>query len=83
METGAASHVERLLRPLDRNAALVTVIDGPPATLSWLGGVVGHRVRALGVERFGQSGDIQDLYRAYRLDAEAILDAAAAALAGV
>jgi pyruvate dehydrogenase E1 component len=83
METGGASHVERLLGSLDRNAALVTVIDGPPATLSWLGGVLGHRVRALGVERFGQSGDIQNLYRAYRLDAEAILDAAASALAGM
>jgi pyruvate dehydrogenase E1 component len=83
MEPGGGSHIERLLGALDRNAALVTVIDGPPATLSWLGGVVGHRVRALGVERFGQSGDIQDLYRAYRLDAEAILDAAAAALAGM
>jgi pyruvate dehydrogenase E1 component len=57
------------------------VIDGPPGTLSWLGGVRGQRARALGVERFGQSGDIPDLYRAYRLDAEAILDAAAAVLA--
>jgi pyruvate dehydrogenase E1 component len=37
-------------------------------------------VRALGVETFGQSGQIDDLYRAYRLDAEAILDAAATAL---
>ncbi|HEY5072877.1 MAG TPA: transketolase [Caulobacteraceae bacterium] len=81
-EKGAVSQAERLLAALGRNAALVTVIDGPPATLSWLGGVIGHRVRALGVDRFGQSGDIQDLYRAYRLDAEAILDATAAALAG-
>jgi pyruvate dehydrogenase E1 component len=37
-------------------------------------------VRALGLERFGQSGDLPDLYRAYGLDAEAILDAAASAL---
>jgi pyruvate dehydrogenase E1 component len=58
----------------------VSVIDGPPATLSWLGGVKGHRVRALGVESFGQSGQIADLYRAHGLDAEAILDAAALAL---
>ena len=78
---GDSSHIERLLRLLAPHAALVTVIDGPPATLSWLGGVRGHKVRALGLERFGQSGDVPDLYRAYRLDAEAILDAAAAALA--
>jgi pyruvate dehydrogenase E1 component len=77
----APSHVEQLLAPLARRAGLVTVIDGPPATLSWLGGVRGHRVSPLGLERFGQSGDVPDLYRAYRLDAEAILDAAAAVLA--
>jgi pyruvate dehydrogenase E1 component len=77
---GDRSHAARLLAALGPGARLVTVIDGPPATLSWLGGVRGHAVRALGVEAFGQSGDIADLYRAYRLDAEAILDAAAEAL---
>jgi pyruvate dehydrogenase E1 component len=35
----------------------------------------------LGVDHFGQSGDVPDLYRAYGLDAEAILDAAALVLA--
>ncbi len=81
LDAGDISHVERLLGPLSDRARLITVIDGPPATLSWLGGVRGHRVAALGVDRFGQCGDIQDLYRAYRLDAEAILDAAAGVLA--
>jgi pyruvate dehydrogenase E1 component len=76
---GATSQVSRLLAPLGENAALVTVIDGHPATLSWLGGVARHRVYPLGVEHFGQSGDLQDLYRIYRLDADAILDAAARA----
>ncbi|MFI4989207.1 MAG: hypothetical protein ACHQF3_17405, partial [Alphaproteobacteria bacterium] len=51
-----------------------------PATLSWLGAVGRHRVHPLGVDHFGQSGDIPDLYRAYRIDTDAILDAAAAAL---
>jgi len=74
------AHVERLLAQLAPGAALATVIDGPPATLSWLGGVRGNRVAPLGMDRFGQSGDVPDLYRAYRLDAEAILDAAASAL---
>ncbi len=37
-------------------------------------------MRVLGVDAFGQSGDVADLYRAYRLDAAAILDAAAEAL---
>jgi pyruvate dehydrogenase E1 component len=80
LAAGGRSHAERILARLGERARLITIIDGPPATLSWLGGVAGHRVRALGVETFGQSGQIDDLYRAYRLDAEAILDAAATAL---
>ena len=67
--------------PLSPGAGLVSVIDGPPATLSWLGGVRGHRVAALGVDCFGQSGDVAALYRAHGLDVEAILDAAASILA--
>ena len=57
-------------------AGLVTVIDGSPSALSWLGAVRGQRVSPLGVERFGQTGDLQDLYGLHRLDADAIVDAA-------
>jgi pyruvate dehydrogenase E1 component len=76
---GAArtSTIETLLAPLSRDAGLVTVIDGAPSTLSWLGSVRGMRLRALGLETFGQSGDLPDLYAKYRLDADAILDACA------
>ena len=70
-------HVEQLLTSLARNATLVTVLDGHPAALSWLGAVAGHRVVPLGVERFGQSGTVSDLYREHSLDAEAIIDAVA------
>ena len=69
-----------LLAPLAADAALVTVLDGHPATLAWLGAVRGHRVRALGVDRFGQSADLVDLYRVHGLDADGILDACAAAV---
>jgi pyruvate dehydrogenase E1 component len=69
--------VERLLAPLSRDGRLVTVLDGHPLALSWLGSVRGHRVVPLGIEAFGQSGDIPDLYRAYKLDAAAIIDAVA------
>lgn len=72
-----ASHAEALLSELSPTAGLVTVIDGSPQALSWLGGVLGQRVSALGVDSFGQVGDLPDLYRYYRLDSEAILDAAA------
>jgi pyruvate dehydrogenase E1 component len=73
------SHVERLLERLAPGAALVTMLDAHPATLSWLGSVSGHRVIPLGVDRFGQSGDIPDLYREYGLDPLAIVDAVARA----
>ncbi len=76
---GEASAAERLLQPLAPGAALVTVGDFHPATLSWLGAVADLTIVPLGVERFGQSGDIPDLYRAYEIDADAILDAAARA----
>ncbi|HYJ53441.1 MAG TPA: transketolase, partial [Allosphingosinicella sp.] len=76
-EAAAPSHVEALLAPLSSHAGLVTLIDGAPASLSWLGGVAGHKVSPLGIERFGQTGNLPDLYRAYRLDADAIVEAAA------
>jgi pyruvate dehydrogenase E1 component len=75
--TPEPSHIERLLAPLAADAGLVTVLDGSPAALSWIGGVRGQRVVPLGTDRFGQTGDLPDLYRTYRLDSEAILDAAA------
>src|SRR6185295_8130093 len=71
-EAAATCEVETLLSPLAADAGLVTVLDGHPATLSWLGAVRGHAVQALGVEHFGQSGDLPDLYRHYRIDVDAI-----------
>jgi len=69
----AISHVERLLDPLPRHCTLVTVIDGHPATLGWLGAVAGHRTISHGVEHFGQTGTIGDLYRHFRIDRTAIV----------
>ncbi len=79
---GAKSHVDQLLSVVPKDAVLVTVIDGHPATLAWLGAVKGHRVRSLGVEHFGQTGRVADLYRHYGIDAEGIVRAALAATPG-
>jgi pyruvate dehydrogenase E1 component len=76
----APSTIERLLAPLAPGAALVGVLDGHPAAHAWMGAVRGHRMVPLGVDRFGQAGDIPDLYRVYGLDVDAILDACAEAL---
>lgn len=67
------AHVTNLLAPIPRDALIVTIIDGHPATLSWLGGVAGHRVESLGVDDFGQTGTIADLYRHFGFDAESIM----------
>jgi pyruvate dehydrogenase E1 component len=73
----APCHAETLLSALRPDAGLITVLDGSPAALSWLGGVKGMRVSPLGTDRFGQTGDLPDLYRTYRLDADAIVEATA------
>ena len=72
-----ASHVQQLLGRLSPAAGLVTIADAAPATLSWLGGVLGQRVAPLGVEKFGQTGSLADLYAAYRLDSAAVAEAVA------
>jgi pyruvate dehydrogenase E1 component len=79
---GVQSHIENLLGGLSRECALVTVVDGHPATLGWLGSVMGHRTRALGVEHFGQTGTVADLYRHYGIDTQAIVGAAEAIAPG-
>ncbi|MEA5162817.1 transketolase [Cereibacter johrii] len=73
-ETGASALVERLLADVPRDCLIVTVIDGHPATLAWLGGVRGHRTLSLGVEHFGQTGTIGDLYRHFGIDARSIVE---------
>jgi pyruvate dehydrogenase E1 component len=78
----ARSHIEKLLADVPSHCGIVSVIDGHPATLAWLGAVHGHRVRGLGVEHFGQTGSIPELYRHYGIDANAIVAAAAALTPG-
>jgi pyruvate dehydrogenase E1 component len=80
LATPGSSTIDKLLQKLARDAALVTVTDGHPATLSWLGAVRGQRIAPLGIDHFGQSGDIADLYATYGIDADAIVDAAERAL---
>jgi pyruvate dehydrogenase E1 component len=78
----ARSHIERLLTDVPPHCGIVSVIDGHPATLAWLGAVNGHRTRALGVEHFGQTGSLADLYRHYGIDANSIVAAAQAIAPG-
>ena len=75
-----ASCLEEVLAPEERRAPLVTVLDGHPHVLAWLGGALGTRAFPLGVSQFGQSGSLRDLYREYQIDANSIMTACFAAL---
>ena len=79
-DRGARSHLDRLLDPLPPGARLVTVADAHPGALDWIGSAAGHRCYPLGVEHFGQSGSVPELYAHHRIDLDAILDTIAAAL---
>jgi pyruvate dehydrogenase E1 component len=64
------------LFPPERRCPIVSVLDGHPHTLSFLGSAAGAPQSCLGVQDFGQSGDVQDLYRHFGIDAETIAGAA-------
>jgi pyruvate dehydrogenase E1 component len=65
-----------VLFPVDRVAPIVSVLDGHPHTLSFLSAIRCAPITCLGVDDFGQSGDVGDLYRYFGIDTETIVDAA-------
>ena len=76
---GLADGDDRILDeifPPDRAAPIVTVLDGHPHTLSFLGAIRQVPISCLGVDDFGQSGDVDDLYRHFGIDADTIVGAA-------
>ena len=64
------------LFPADRAAPMVTVLDGDPNALAFLAAVNAVPLTPLGVTRFGQSGDLEDVYRHHEIDAESVVGAA-------
>jgi pyruvate dehydrogenase E1 component len=69
----ARPHVATLLAP---GEPIVTVHDAASHAMAWLGSVHGAPVVPLGVDEFGQSGTITDLYRRFDLAPDAITNAA-------
>jgi len=74
-------HLAHLLAPHERRLPMVTVQDAASHHLAWVGSVFGSRVVAVGVDAFGQSGTISDLYSAFGLSSEQIVNAALVACA--
>ena len=67
------SHIDTLLADVPNYAKMLTVIDGHPATLTWLGGVRGNPTISHGVDSFGQTGQINDLYQHFAIDHESLV----------
>ncbi|MCL0029073.1 pyruvate dehydrogenase [Dehalococcoidia bacterium] len=67
--------------PLDaRSAPVVTVVDGHPHSLAWIGGALKTVTLPLGVTEFGQSGSRPELYKEYGIDRQSIVAACLGAL---
>ena len=57
------------------NLPSLSIIDGHPHALSWIGSALGVKSISLGITEFGQSGDQKDLYEYYGLDKNSIQEA--------
>ncbi|HEY6888924.1 MAG TPA: pyruvate dehydrogenase, partial [Solirubrobacter sp.] len=66
---GDPKTLERLFR---KGVPIVSLIDGHPHTLAFLG----SPITCLGVQNFGQAGDIAELYEHHQIDAESVVGAA-------
>ena len=73
-------HLARLLSRDERRLPIVTVHDASSHHLAWLGGVFGVPVFPVGVDAFGQSGSIPELYGLFDLLPEQIVNAALVAI---
>jgi pyruvate dehydrogenase E1 component len=74
-------HLARLLTGPERRWPIVTVHDSASHALAWLGSVFGAPVVPVGVDAFGQSGSVEELYRVFDLLPEQIVNAALVAIA--
>ena len=70
------SHIQKLISDLPRDCTVVTAIDGSPSALTWLGSVKGNMCCSHGVTKYGQSGDVTDLYKHFRLDKDSLVESA-------
>ncbi|MEA3501483.1 MAG: transketolase C-terminal domain-containing protein, partial [Actinomycetota bacterium] len=69
-------HLARLILPEERSAPILTVHDASPHSMAWFGSVFGQRVLPLGVDRFGESGTIAELYEAMGFLPDQLVNAA-------
>jgi pyruvate dehydrogenase E1 component len=75
-------HLSTLIPPSLRSCPIVTVHDAASHALAWLGSVFGQRTIPVGVDVFGQSGSIADLYKVMDLTPDHITNTALLSLHG-
>ena len=75
-----SSFLAEVIPPQEERTPVVTVVDGHPHSLAWVGGALNTAVYPLGVTRFGQSGSRSELYREYEIDVASIMNACFAVL---
>jgi pyruvate dehydrogenase E1 component len=70
------SHLHRLVPRSERRRPVVSVQDAASHGLAWIGSALGTRQYNLGVDRFGESGTIEDLYELTGISTDSIVNAA-------
>lgn len=79
--TPGTGHLASLVTAAERGRPIISVQDAASHSLAWLGSALGTRQIALGVDRFGESGRIADLYDISGISAAHIVNAALVAVA--
>ncbi len=75
-------HLAQLFQPDERRLPIISAHDSASHTMAWLGSVFGQRTVAVGVDDFGQSGTINELYGLFGLRPQQLVTAALVALDG-
>ncbi|CAA9334232.1 MAG: Pyruvate dehydrogenase E1 component, partial [uncultured Frankineae bacterium] len=75
---GSAHGVDETVldRLLPAGVPIVTLLDGAPHTLAFLGTLSGAAITCLGVQELGQAGSLADVHRHHGLDARSVVEAA-------
>ena len=73
-DNNTASHIEKILDLYNRNTVIITIIDAHSSSLAWIGSVLGHKVYPMGLNKFGQSGDLDEIYSYTNIDFKSIID---------
>ena len=79
----APSQLHRLIPMAERHRPVISVHDAASHSLAWVGSALGTTQYTLGVDRFGESGTIADLYEVTGISVGDIVNAALLAISEI